>query len=57
MKEKEDLMEAKNGIKVWVPESKLEEWKKAQENGPEELTPAEKRLKEMIMERFYGKDK
>ena len=57
MKETEYLMEAKNGIKVWVPESKLEEWKKAQENGPEELTPAEKRLKEMIMERFYGKDK
>ena len=57
MEEAKYLMEASNGIKVWVPESKLDEWTAAQKDSSPELTPAEQRLKKAIMERFYGKDK
>lgn len=49
-------MEARNGMTVRVPASKLDAWQAAQQKeGPVELTPQEQRFVEKMVERIYGK--
>lgn len=49
------LMEARNGMLVRVPESKLEAWQKAQASGERDrpLNSAEQQLKERILQDLY----
>ena len=46
-------MEAANGMTVRVPESSLENWSAAQSASPE-LTEAEQRLRDRILQDLYG---
>lgn len=46
------LIENDDGMLIKVPASRLEAWEKADHDAP--LTPAEKRLKEKILEEIYG---
>lgn len=48
------LMEAQNGMEVWVPESRLEAWEAAQAGGGKRLTPAQQQLKDRLLERLSG---
>lgn len=53
-REKVYLMEDKDGFVVRVPESKLEAWKRAQQDPPRPLNKAERQLVDRIMESIYG---
>ena len=49
MAEQKVLMTAANGMKVWVPLDKLEEWKAAQaDQSPEAIQRRQTRAKEML---------
>lgn len=48
------LMEARNGMEVWVPESRLEAWEAAQAGDGKRLTPARQQLKDRLLERLSG---
>ncbi len=48
------LMETEDGFTVRVPESKLEDWQKAQSAPAVPLNKAERQLKDKIMQRLYG---
>lgn len=54
-------LEAANGMTVRVPQSKLESWQAEQDKQRRgirrELTPAELRFKEQLLERIYGPKK
>lgn len=51
------LMEDKDGFMVRVPASKLEAWKKAQQDPPRPLNKAEQQLCDMIVRRIFGDKK
>ena len=51
------LMEDKDGFIVRVPASKLEAWKKAQQEPPRPLNKAEQQVVENILRRIYGDKK
>lgn len=46
------LMEARNGMSVWVPESRLEAWEAAQAGPGKPLTPVQQQLKDRLLERL-----
>ena len=48
------LMEDRDGFMVRVPASKLESWKKAQQEPDRPLNQAEKQVVENILRRIYG---
>ena len=48
------LMEARNGMEVWVPESRLNAWESAQSGAKRPLTPAQQQLKDKLLERLSG---
>lgn len=48
------LMEARNGMEVWVPESRLDAWEAAQSGAKKPLTPAQQQLKDRLLERLSG---
>ena len=48
------LMEDRDGFMVRVPASKLESWKKAQQEPPRPLNKAEQQVQEMILQRIFG---
>lgn len=53
----EILMEAANGMQVWVPESRLEAWQQEQQRQKESggtLTPEQEKMVRQIVERIYG---
>ena len=54
-------LEAANGMTVRVPQSKLESWQAEQDKQrrgiKRELTPAELRFKEQLLEKIYGPKK
>ena len=56
LKETTYLMETEDGMMVRVPESKLESWQKAQSGSKTspELTKAEQRLRDRIMQDIFG---
>lgn len=51
------LMEDRGGFMVRVPASKLESWKKAQQEPPRPLNKAEQQVQEMILRRIFGDKK
>lgn len=52
------LMEARSGMLVRVPQSKLESWQAAQNSAAAPgLTAAEQRLRDRIMQDLYGSKK
>ena len=53
------LMEAQNGMLVRVPQSKLESWQAAQEDGVTDkpLSQAERRLIDSLVQRTFGSKK
>lgn len=51
------LMEDRDGFMVRVPASKLEEWKRAQQEPDRPLNQAEKQVVENILRRIYGDKK
>ena len=52
------LMEAKNGMLVRIPQSKLESWLAAQNSGATPgLTEAEQQLRDRILHDLYGSRK
>ena len=51
------LMEDRDGFMVRVPASKLESWKKAQQEPPRPLNKAEQQVQEMILQRIFGEKK
>ena len=51
------LMEDKDGFMVRVPASKLESWKKAQQEPPRPLNKAEQQVVENVLRRIYGDKK
>lgn len=51
------LMEDRDGFMVRVPASKLESWKKAQQEPPRPLNKAEQQVQEMILRRIFGDKK
>lgn len=48
------LMETKDGYLVRVPESKLEAWRRAQQEPSRPLNKAERQLVDRIVESIYG---
>lgn len=48
------LMEDRDGFMVRVPASKLESWKKAQQEPPRPLNKAEQQVRDMILQRIFG---
>lgn len=48
-------MEAEDGSMVRVPESKVEDWSKAQARGRRQLTNSEKRLRDKIVSELLGR--
>lgn len=46
------LMRAGNGMEVWVPESRLAAWEAAQASPKRPLTPAQRQLRGMLLERL-----
>lgn len=57
MAERRFLMEAANGMQVWVPESRLEAWQQEQQRQKESggtLTPEQEKMVRQIVERIYG---
>lgn len=48
------LMEDRDGFMVRVPASKLESWKKAQQEPRRHLNKAEQQVKDMILQRIFG---
>lgn len=53
-KEQSFLMKAKNGMEVWVPESRLAAWEAAQAGPGGPLTLARRQLKGRLLERLSG---
>lgn len=51
------LMEDRDGFMVRVPASKLESWKKAQQEPRRPLNKAEQQLCDMIVRRIFGDKK
>lgn len=51
------LMEDEDGFMVRVPASKLESWKKAQQEPPRPLNKAEQQVRDMILQRIFGDKK
>ena len=51
------LMEAANGLQVRVPEEKLDSFLEAQQNRQPELTPAEQKFRDRILQRIFGSTK
>lgn len=51
------LMEDRDGFMVRVPASKLESWKKAQQEPRRHLNKAEQQVQEMILQRIFGDKK
>ena len=51
------LMEDRDGFMVRVPASKLESWKKAQQEPTRPLNKAEQQLCDMIVRRIFGDKK
>lgn len=51
------LMEDRDGFMVRVPASKLESWKKAQQEPPRPLNKAEQQVRDMILQRIFGDKK
>ena len=49
MAERKFLMTARNGMQVWVPESKLEQWQKAQEDQSPEAQERRRKTAERIL--------
>lgn len=47
------LMENRDGFMVRVPASKLESWKKAQQEPPRPLNKAEQQVRDMILQRIF----
>lgn len=56
-KEQVLLLEDKDGFTMRVPSSKLEEWKRAQQEPDRPLNQAEKQVVENILRRIYGDKK
>ena len=50
-------MEDRDGFMVRVPASKLESWKKAQQEPPRPLNKAEQQVRDMILQRIFGDKK
>ena len=51
------LMEDKAGFMVRVPASKLEAWKKAQQQPPRPLNKAEQQVRDLLVQRIFGDKK
>ena len=51
------LMEDRVGFLVRVPESRLEDWKRAQQEPSRPLNRAERQLRDKIVESIYGPKK
>lgn len=51
------LMEDKDGFIVRVPASKLEAWKKAQQQPPRPLNKAEQQVRDLLVQRIFGDKK
>lgn len=51
------LMEDKDGFIVRVPASKLEAWKKAQQEPSRPLNKAEQQVRDLLVQRIFGDKK
>lgn len=51
------LMEDRDGFMVRVPASKLESWKKAQQQPPRPLNKAEQQVRDLLVQRIFGAKK
>lgn len=51
------LMEDKDGFIVRVPASKLESWKKAQQEPSRPLNKAEQQVRDLLVQRIFGDKK
>lgn len=51
------LVETEDGTLISVPADKLDDWAKAQVEGPRPLNKAEQRLRDRIVQEIYGSKK
>lgn len=51
------LMEDRDGFMVRVPASKLESWKKAQQQPSRPLNKAEQQVRDLLVQRIFGDKK